>query len=105
LHQQYQDFKIRIGSYSKEKSANIRPEQEPHKSSSTNKEENPYLQDDTSIIDGVGLQENDITQDKQKGPLSPLMEIDNNKRNSTPSKDKDLSPDPISAPHDELAAL
>ncbi|CAG8819219.1 22797_t:CDS:2, partial [Cetraspora pellucida] len=70
LRQQYQDFKKRIGSYSKEKSANIRPEQEPHAGSSANKEENPYLQDDASITDSVGLQENDLTQDEQKGPLS-----------------------------------
>ncbi|CAG8836139.1 5872_t:CDS:1, partial [Cetraspora pellucida] len=89
----------------KEKSANIRPEQEPHAGSSANKEENPYLQDDASITDGVGLQENDITQDEQKEPLSPPIEIDNNKRNSTPSKDKNLSPDSISALCDELAAL
>ncbi|CAG8830710.1 21376_t:CDS:1, partial [Cetraspora pellucida] len=73
--------------------------------SSANKEENPYLQDDASITDGVSLQENNLTQDEQKRPLSPSMEIDNDKRNSTPSKDKDLSPDPISTPCDELAAL
>ncbi|CAG8658968.1 21465_t:CDS:2, partial [Cetraspora pellucida] len=89
----------------KEKSANIRPEQEPYTDSSANKEENPYLQDDASIIDGVGLQENDLTQDKQKRLLLPSMEIDNVKRNFTPSKDKDLLPDPISALRDKLAAL
>ncbi|CAG8817108.1 3886_t:CDS:1, partial [Cetraspora pellucida] len=105
LCQQYQDFKKRIGSYSKEKLANIRPEQELHAGSSANKEENPYLQDDASITNDVGLQENDLTQDKQKGPLLPSMKIDNDKRNSTSSKDKDLSPNPISAPYDELAAL
>ncbi|CAG8826937.1 23294_t:CDS:2, partial [Cetraspora pellucida] len=90
---------------SSKKLANIRPEQEPHAGSSANKKENPYLQDDASITDGVGLQENDLIQDEQKGPLSSSMEIDNDKRNSTPSKDKDLLPDPISAPCDELAAL
>ncbi|CAG8732876.1 59_t:CDS:2, partial [Cetraspora pellucida] len=67
-------------------STNIRPEQEPHAGSSANKEENPYLQDDASIIDGVGLQKNDITQDEQKRPLSSSMEIDNDKRNFTPSR-------------------
>ncbi|CAG8745376.1 20399_t:CDS:2 [Cetraspora pellucida] len=105
LYQQYQDFKKRIESYNKEKSANIRPEQEPYAGSSANKEENPYLQDDASIIDGVGLQKNDLIQDEQKGPLLPSIEIDNDKRNSTSSKDKDLSSDPISAPCNELAAL
>ncbi|CAG8777552.1 6390_t:CDS:2, partial [Cetraspora pellucida] len=49
--QQYQDFKKKIGLYSKEKLANIRPEQEPHTGSSANKEENLYLQDDASITD------------------------------------------------------
>ncbi|CAG8798886.1 5033_t:CDS:2, partial [Cetraspora pellucida] len=51
------------------------------------------------------LQENDLTQDKQNGFLSPSMKIDNNKRNFTLSKDKDLSSDSVLAPHDELAAL
>ncbi|CAG8809865.1 20593_t:CDS:2, partial [Cetraspora pellucida] len=90
---------------SSKKLANIRPEQELHEGSSANKEENPYLQDDVSIIDGISLQENDITQDEQKGSLSPSIEIDNNKRNSTPSKDKDLLPDPILALHNKLATL
>ncbi|CAG8679238.1 2282_t:CDS:2, partial [Cetraspora pellucida] len=39
---------------------------------------------DVSIINGVGLQGNDITQDEQKGPLSPSIEIDNDKRYSIP---------------------
>ncbi|CAG8644339.1 9071_t:CDS:2, partial [Cetraspora pellucida] len=73
--------------------------------SSANKEENPYLQDDISITDGVGLQENDLTQNEQKEPLLFSIEIDNNKRNSILSKDKDLSPNPISASRNELAAL
>ncbi|CAG8807149.1 23365_t:CDS:2, partial [Cetraspora pellucida] len=52
-------------------------EQEFH----ANKEENPYLQDDIPITDSVGLQENDLTQNKQNRPLLPLIEIDNNKKN------------------------
>ncbi|CAG8828766.1 2967_t:CDS:1, partial [Cetraspora pellucida] len=74
------------------------PEQESHTTNSANKEENPYLQDDIPITGSAGLQENGLTQEEQNGPLLSSMEIDNNKRNSTLSKDKDLSPDPVLAP-------
>ncbi|CAG8798771.1 19145_t:CDS:2, partial [Cetraspora pellucida] len=76
-----------------------------HTTISANKEENSYLQDDISITNSTGLQENDLIQKEQNGPLLSLMKIDNNKRNSTSSKDKDLSPDPVLAPCDKLAAL
>ncbi|CAG8723667.1 2746_t:CDS:2, partial [Cetraspora pellucida] len=81
------------------------PEQESYAGSSANKEENSYLQDDASITDDVSLQENDLIQDEQKEPLLPSIEIDNDKRNSISSKDKDLLSDLVSAPHDELTAL
>ncbi|CAG8796447.1 20451_t:CDS:1, partial [Cetraspora pellucida] len=89
----------------KDNFTNIRLEQESYAAISANKEENPYLQDDISITNSAGLQENNLTQEEQNGPLLSSMEIDNNKRNSTLSKDKDLSPNLVLAPHDELAAL
>ncbi|CAG8796201.1 717_t:CDS:2, partial [Cetraspora pellucida] len=60
---------------------------------------------ETTSQNDAGLQENDLTQEDQNGPLLSSMEIDNNKRNSSLSKDKDLSSDQVIAPYDELAAL
>ncbi|CAG8693984.1 23748_t:CDS:1, partial [Cetraspora pellucida] len=81
------------------------PVQESYAANFANKEENPYLQDNIPIINSAGLQENDLMQDEQNRPLLPSIEIDNNKRNSTLSKDKDLVSNLVLASHNELAAL
>src|SRR6185436_12623528 len=105
----HQDFRKRIGSYSKGNFENTVPEQDTEKLSHTAdlaiEEENPYLQNNATIEEETGSQEETLVQNAQNEPIALSMELDNNRVISTLEKENDIPPDLVLAPRDELAAL